>query len=254
VLAQLRDAAQDPVECGLAPQVDALGVQRGMRTRPVLVFDGDCAFCTTSVRLAERWLRPNCDITPWQRADLPWLGVDQPRAEYEVTWVTPGGLSYGGAQAVAKLLLGWRRLGLPGGSAAPAARSLDRPRGLPASPRTTANGCPAGHRRARSTPLADYLSPCETIIFLLFSCRRRAFSVRRIVQTAALRAVGILKAVQFSRVILRARRWEFLALGNGRCDQRICQCDRSIRRSFRSSAVQIAVSPFLRLCPPLSQS
>jgi predicted DCC family thiol-disulfide oxidoreductase YuxK len=77
-----------------------------MRTRPVLVFDGDCAFCTTSVRLAERWLRPNCDITPWKRADLLSLGVDQPRAKYEVPWVTPGGLSYGGAQAVAKLLRG----------------------------------------------------------------------------------------------------------------------------------------------------
>lgn len=82
-----------------------------MRTRPVLVFDGDCAFCTTSVLFAERRLRPRCDITPWQRTDLPSLGVDQRRAEYEVLWVTPDGTSYGGVQAVAKLLLdsggGW---------------------------------------------------------------------------------------------------------------------------------------------------
>lgn len=87
----------------------------GMRTRPVLVFDGDCAFCATSVLFAERWLRPSCEFTPWQRADLPSLGVGQRRAEYEVLWVTPTGASYGGAQAVAKLLLGsgggWAVLG-----------------------------------------------------------------------------------------------------------------------------------------------
>lgn len=41
------------------------------------------------------------------------------------------------------------------------------PTGSTASPRTTANGCPAGHRRAGSTPLADSLSPCETIIFFI---------------------------------------------------------------------------------------
>jgi predicted DCC family thiol-disulfide oxidoreductase YuxK len=87
----------------------------GMRTRPVLVFDGDCAFCTAAVVFAERRLRPRCDVTPWQRADLPLLGVDQQRAEYEVLWVTPVGKVYGGAQAVAKLLLGsgrgWAVLG-----------------------------------------------------------------------------------------------------------------------------------------------
>lgn len=86
-----------------------------MRTRPVLVFDGDCAFCTTSVVFAERWLRPHCDVTPWQRGDLPSLGVDRQRAEYEVLWVTPVGKVYGGAQAVTKLLLGsgggWTVLG-----------------------------------------------------------------------------------------------------------------------------------------------
>jgi predicted DCC family thiol-disulfide oxidoreductase YuxK len=86
-----------------------------MRTRPVLVFDGDCAFCSTSVSFAERLLGPACDITPWQCADLPSLGVDQRRAEYEVLWVTPAGTVYGGAPTVAKLLLncgrGWAVLG-----------------------------------------------------------------------------------------------------------------------------------------------
>ncbi|MFF4243345.1 thiol-disulfide oxidoreductase DCC family protein [Streptomyces sp. NPDC001822] len=76
-----------------------------MRTRPVLVYDGDCAFCTSSVHFAERRLRPRCEITPWQFADLESLGVTQERAEYELLWCTPTGSVYGGAQAVAKLLL-----------------------------------------------------------------------------------------------------------------------------------------------------
>jgi predicted DCC family thiol-disulfide oxidoreductase YuxK len=76
-----------------------------MRPRPVLVYDGDCAFCTTSVAFAERWIRPDCEVTPWQFADLGALGVTQARAECQVLWVTPVGTVYGGARAVSKLLL-----------------------------------------------------------------------------------------------------------------------------------------------------
>ncbi|MEV0528856.1 DUF393 domain-containing protein [Streptomyces sp. NPDC050439] len=86
-----------------------------MRIQPVLVFDGDCGFCTTSVRFVERRVRPRCEIIPWQFADLEALGVPQERAEYEVLWVTPTGTVYGGSQAVAKALLsagpGWSVLG-----------------------------------------------------------------------------------------------------------------------------------------------
>ncbi|MFJ9616235.1 thiol-disulfide oxidoreductase DCC family protein [Streptomyces noursei] len=75
------------------------------RTRPVLVYDGDCGFCTTSVRFAERHIRPHCRITAWQFADLEELGVTQQRAEHEVLWITPTGTVHGGARAVAKVLL-----------------------------------------------------------------------------------------------------------------------------------------------------
>ncbi|WP_053644382.1 MULTISPECIES: thiol-disulfide oxidoreductase DCC family protein [unclassified Streptomyces] len=86
-----------------------------MRTRPVLVYDGDCGFCTASVAVARRLLRPACEFTPWQSADLASLGVPRERAEYEALWVTPDGAVHGGAQAVARLLLrtggGWAVLG-----------------------------------------------------------------------------------------------------------------------------------------------
>jgi predicted DCC family thiol-disulfide oxidoreductase YuxK len=75
-----------------------------MRTRPVLVYDGDCGFCTTSVAFAQKWIKPRCEVTSRQRARLDALGVSEQRAEYEALWVTPDGSVYGGAQAVAKLL------------------------------------------------------------------------------------------------------------------------------------------------------
>ncbi|MER5551999.1 DUF393 domain-containing protein [Streptomyces sp. NPDC002793] len=77
-----------------------------MPHRSVLVYDGDCAFCTTSVNHLVRWLRPNCTVTPWQFANLEALGVTRQRAEHEVLYVVPSGTVYGGAQAVAKLMLG----------------------------------------------------------------------------------------------------------------------------------------------------
>ncbi|MFC8594789.1 thiol-disulfide oxidoreductase DCC family protein [Streptomyces atroolivaceus] len=76
-----------------------------MRTRPVLIYDGDCAFCTSSVTFAERHIRPRCEVTPWQFADLNSLGTTRERAEHELLWITPAGVTHGGAQAVAKLLL-----------------------------------------------------------------------------------------------------------------------------------------------------
>ncbi|GAA4784997.1 hypothetical protein GCM10023220_05610 [Streptomyces ziwulingensis] len=81
----------------------------------MLVYDGDCRFCTTSVTVLQRLLRPDCSVTPWQFADLASLGTTRRRAEYEVLWITPAGTVFGGAQAVARLLLragkGWAVLG-----------------------------------------------------------------------------------------------------------------------------------------------
>ncbi|WP_440082456.1 thiol-disulfide oxidoreductase DCC family protein [Streptosporangium sp. LJ11] len=86
-----------------------------MTGQPVLVFDGDCGFCTTSVRFAERRVGVRARVVPWQFADLRALGVTRERAEREVLWVENGRV-YGGAQAVARLLISaglpWSPLGL----------------------------------------------------------------------------------------------------------------------------------------------
>ncbi|MFF5111047.1 DCC1-like thiol-disulfide oxidoreductase family protein [Streptosporangium sp. NPDC000509] len=85
-----------------------------MTEEPVLVFDGDCGFCTTSVRFAKRRIGVRARVVPWQFADLRALGVTRERAEREVLWVE-GGRVYGEAQAVARLLIAaglpWSPLG-----------------------------------------------------------------------------------------------------------------------------------------------
>jgi predicted DCC family thiol-disulfide oxidoreductase YuxK len=79
-----------------------------------LVFDGDCGFCTTCVRFIERRMGTEAHIIPWQLADLGRLGTTRKRAEYELLWFEDG-RTYGGAQAMAKLLidagLPWSPLG-----------------------------------------------------------------------------------------------------------------------------------------------
>ncbi len=93
--------------------------------RPVLVYDGDCGICTNAVRLIVPRGEPrpgrgprvptDAEVVPFQSADLRALGTTAARAERELLWVDHGGV-YGGAQAIARLLIDaggpWRPLGL----------------------------------------------------------------------------------------------------------------------------------------------
>lgn len=73
------------------------------RNEPWLVFDGDCAFCTTSATwVADRLHRPqgpDARLVPWQFTDLATLGTTSERTQREVLWVTPDGEIAGGAAA-----------------------------------------------------------------------------------------------------------------------------------------------------------
>ncbi|MFC7327227.1 thiol-disulfide oxidoreductase DCC family protein [Marinactinospora rubrisoli] len=84
-------------------------------TPPILVYDGDCGFCTRSVRLAAR-LPAGLSYRPWQATDLAALGITEDRARREVILVDAKHRVYGGAAAVAALLRhcrgAWPVLGL----------------------------------------------------------------------------------------------------------------------------------------------
>ncbi|MGW7457106.1 thiol-disulfide oxidoreductase DCC family protein [Streptomyces sp. NPDC054797] len=76
-----------------------------MAERPILLFDGDCGFCTKAVNTAVRLLDTDADITPWQFADLDTLGVTAEQADREILCIEPGAaVVHGGADAVAHLL------------------------------------------------------------------------------------------------------------------------------------------------------
>lgn len=83
--------------------------------RPILLYDGDCGFCTTSARFIERRIPTKAEIAPYQFTDLEALGTTESRASGEVLWAEDGRIR-GGAQAIASLLIDagglWRPLGL----------------------------------------------------------------------------------------------------------------------------------------------
>jgi predicted DCC family thiol-disulfide oxidoreductase YuxK len=73
-------------------------------TRPVLLFDGDCAFCTTCVRLVEGRIGPDAEIVAWQLADLAELGVSEDEAAAALQWVQADGAVQSGHEAIAAML------------------------------------------------------------------------------------------------------------------------------------------------------
>lgn len=79
-----------------------------LRTGAVLVFDGDCGFCTTSVTwLADRF--PGAfAVAPYQRVDLESLGLTARECDEKVQWIgdvtAPVTTRAEGAAAVGALL------------------------------------------------------------------------------------------------------------------------------------------------------
>jgi predicted DCC family thiol-disulfide oxidoreductase YuxK len=79
------------------------------------VFDGDCAFCTTSVETLRRLLPRFPDAQPWQWLDLDELGLSIDDVT-RYAWVVTPTHQYAGHLALSALLrmqdgAGWRFLG-----------------------------------------------------------------------------------------------------------------------------------------------
>lgn len=77
-------------------------------SRPVLVFDGDCAFCTSSAHLLGR-IGPEAAIVAWQLADLDELGITAAQATEAVQWIGVDNKVRSGHEAIAAALgtAGW---------------------------------------------------------------------------------------------------------------------------------------------------
>ena len=75
---------------------------------PTLVFDGDCAFCTSSVRWIKRWCRPAVRFVPWQQLDLEAHGLTREQVTSAVQWLRPRTSAKpapSGAAAIGRMLL-----------------------------------------------------------------------------------------------------------------------------------------------------
>jgi len=73
---------------------------------PVLIFDGDCAFCSSSVRFGQRWIKHMPEATPYQFADLPSLELIAEQCNAAVQYVARDRHVYSAQDAVSALLLG----------------------------------------------------------------------------------------------------------------------------------------------------
>lgn len=72
----------------------------------VLLYDGDCRFCSTCARALQRWVQPDCLVLPYQQVDLVRLAVIG-RPESGVSFVRRDagiGVDLHGVQAVAAAL------------------------------------------------------------------------------------------------------------------------------------------------------
>lgn len=69
----------------------------------LLIFDGDCAFCTTSAYFIRDHVRPAADVVAWQHADIASLGLTAEQCSSAVQWVD-GPIRLKGAPAIAAML------------------------------------------------------------------------------------------------------------------------------------------------------
>ena len=85
------------------------------RVRPVLLYDGECGFCTRMVEEAADRLAADVDYVPSQRAPLSTYGISEAEARHSIQWVAPEGRISHGAEAAARLLVAsggaWALLG-----------------------------------------------------------------------------------------------------------------------------------------------
>jgi predicted DCC family thiol-disulfide oxidoreductase YuxK len=70
----------------------------------VLIYDGDCAFCTSTARWLDRRGQGRIEIQPWQSTDLEALGLSVDEVTSAAYWVDPTNRTHRGHRAVGRSL------------------------------------------------------------------------------------------------------------------------------------------------------
>jgi predicted DCC family thiol-disulfide oxidoreductase YuxK len=69
-----------------------------------LIFDGDCAFCTSSARWLQRRLPHHAEVMPWQAADLARFGLCPAQVSTAAYWIDTDGRAWRGHRGIARAL------------------------------------------------------------------------------------------------------------------------------------------------------
>ena len=70
----------------------------------MVIFDGDCGFCTSCVHFMTRWIRPGIDVAPWQELDLSAVGLTPAECAQALQCVSDDGSVTSGSRAVTTML------------------------------------------------------------------------------------------------------------------------------------------------------
>lgn len=82
---------------------------------PLLIFDGDCGFCTTSAQWIQHRLPGDVRVEPWQRLDLAAFHLSERDVTTAAYWVDTRGRTFRGHRSIAKALIAtggaWKTVG-----------------------------------------------------------------------------------------------------------------------------------------------
>ena len=82
---------------------------------PLLIFDGDCAFCTSSAQWIRHRLPSTARVEPWQRLDLDAFGLTESDVTTAAYWVDERGRNHRGHRSIGKALMAaggvWKPIG-----------------------------------------------------------------------------------------------------------------------------------------------
>jgi predicted DCC family thiol-disulfide oxidoreductase YuxK len=96
-----------PRSIGFVPGPELSGTSK----KPLLIFDGDCAFCTTWVNRLVRWLPRFPEAQPWQWLELESYGLTVDDVTRYAWYITPR-RQFAGHLAFSALLRAQPRFGL----------------------------------------------------------------------------------------------------------------------------------------------
>ncbi len=71
----------------------------------LLVFDGDCGFCTASAHWIQRRLPDNVEVEPWQSLDLDQLGLTEHDVTTAAWWIDDQDAKHRGHVAIGRALI-----------------------------------------------------------------------------------------------------------------------------------------------------